>query len=83
MNAAGKAFTLDTGRVPIADFVFTLRGVTANDLVLLRTNGGTYSGNGNGREGLKPISMEMFSAVRSDTLGEFVVNHPEVLATKN
>lgn len=83
MNAAGKAFTLDTGGAPIADFVFTMRGVTANDLVLLRTNGGTYSGNENGREALNPISQEMFAAVKSDRLGEFVINHPEVLATKN
>ncbi|HEX2772695.1 MAG TPA: LCP family protein [Micromonosporaceae bacterium] len=83
MNAAGKAFTLDTGGAPIADFVFTMRGVTANDLVLLRTNGGTYSRNENGREALKPISQEMFAAVKNDTLGEFVINHPEVLATKN
>ena len=38
MKAAGEAFVLDTGGVPIADFVFTLRGVAANDLVMLRTN---------------------------------------------
>jgi hypothetical protein len=25
----------------------------------------------------------MFAAVKSDRLGEFVINHPEVLATKN
>jgi LCP family protein required for cell wall assembly len=83
MDAAGKAFTLDTGGAPVADFVYTLRGVTANDLVLLRTNSGTYSQNENGREALKPISQEMFAAVQSDTLGEFVIDHPEVLAAKN
>jgi LCP family protein required for cell wall assembly len=83
LDAAGKAFTLDTGGAPIADFAYTMRGVTANDLVLLRTNGGTYSGTENGREALTPISREMFAAVQSDTLGEFVINHPEVIATKN
>jgi LCP family protein required for cell wall assembly len=82
IDAAGKAFILDTGGAPVADFVFTLRNVTANDLVLLRTNGGTYSGNGNGREALNPISQEMFAAVKSDTLGDFVINHPEVIAKK-
>ena len=34
IKAAGKAFILDTGGVPIADFVFTLRGLGAADLVL-------------------------------------------------
>jgi LCP family protein required for cell wall assembly len=81
IDAAGKAFTLDTGGVPIADFVFTLRRVTANDLVLLRTNNGTFSGNGRGREALQPVSLEMFAAVRNDTLADFVINHPEVLAS--
>ena len=37
IKAAGKAFVLDTGGVPVADFIFTLKGVAANDLVLLRT----------------------------------------------
>ena len=35
---------LDTGGVPVADFIFTLKGVAANDLVLLRTNNGTFAG---------------------------------------
>ena len=29
IKAAGKAFVLDTGGVPIEDFIFTMRGVTA------------------------------------------------------
>lgn len=81
IDAAGQAFTLDTGDVPIADFVFTLRGVTANDLLLLRTNNGTFSSNGSGREVLTPVSREMFTAVRNDTLADFVINNPGVLVT--
>ena len=41
IKAAGTAFMLDTGGVPIADFIFTLKGVAANDLVLVKTNNGT------------------------------------------
>lgn len=80
MKAAGEAFVLDTGRTPIADFVFTMRGVTANDMVLLRTNNGTYSGNDNGRESLQPITLEMFKAVKNDTLAEFITNNPSVVS---
>lgn len=79
MKAAGKAFVLDTGGVPVADFVFTLKGVAANDLTLLRTNGGTFS-SVEGKETLKPISQEMFTAVKNDALGQFIIENPSVLA---
>ena len=80
IQAAGKAFVLDTGGVPIADFIFTLRGITANELVLLRTNGGTFNSTADGREQLDPISQEMFRAVKNDNLAEFIMNNPSVLA---
>jgi LCP family protein required for cell wall assembly len=80
IKAAGEAFVLDTGSVPVADFIFGLKGVAANDMVLLRTNNGTFAGNGAGRETITPESREMFSAVRQDRLAEFVVGHPDVIA---
>src|SRR3954451_8769241 len=63
IKAAGKAFVLDTGGVPVADFVFGLKGIAANDMVLLRTNKGTFAGNSQGRETITPESMDMFKAV--------------------
>ncbi|MDG4790819.1 LCP family protein [Micromonospora sp. WMMD1102] len=81
MKAAGEALIVDTGRTPIADFIFTMRGVAANDLVLLRTNDGNFAGNGSGRETLKPISQQMFAAVKNDRLDEFIINNPTVLAS--
>ena len=82
IKAAGTAFVLDTGGVPVADFIFGLKGVAANDMILLRTNNGTFNGNGTGRETLTRLSREMFAAVRQDRLGEFVVNHPGVIAAE-
>jgi LCP family protein required for cell wall assembly len=82
IKAAGSAFVLDTGGVPVADFVLGLTGVTANDMILLRTNNGTFAGNGTGRETLISLSREMFAAVRQDRLGAFVVNHPAVVAAE-
>ena len=80
IKAAGKAFVLDTGGVPVADFIFTLKGVAANDLVLLRTNNGTFAGNGQGRETLTAQSKAMFAAVREDKLADFVISNPGVVA---
>jgi len=79
-RAAGKAFVLDTGGTPVADFVFTMRGISAEDLVLLRTNNGTFHGNSAGQETFTDDTRAMFAAAKNDTLGEFVVNNPTVLA---
>lgn len=80
IKAAGKAFVLDTGGVPLADFIFGLRSVAAQDLVLLRTNHGTFAGNGSGRETITRESRAMFTAVQQDRLGEFIATHPDVIA---
>jgi LCP family protein required for cell wall assembly len=78
--AGGDALVVDTNQVPLADFVFTLRGVGVGDLVSLRTNGGDYhSANIEGRsaEALSPESLEMFRAAANDTMAEFVLGHPD------
>ncbi len=80
IEAAGKAFVLDTGGTPVADYLFTMKGVAANDLVLLRTNNGTFAGDGAGRETITAASMEMFAALKEDRLAEYVISHPEVVA---
>ncbi|GAA3349675.1 hypothetical protein GCM10020358_72660 [Amorphoplanes nipponensis] len=80
MKAAGKAFVLDTGGVPVADFIFTLKGVAANDLVLLRSNDGSFAGNQNGREAITPKTMAMYRAVKQDKLADFIIGNPDVVA---
>ncbi len=80
IKAAGKAFVLDTGGASVADFMFTLKGVAANDMVLLRTNNGSFASNGRGREVLTAESKEMFAALREDRLGDFIISNPGVVA---
>ncbi|WP_406106441.1 LCP family protein [Micromonospora globbae] len=82
IKAAGKALVLDTSGVPIADFIFTLRGITANELTMLKTNNGTFNGNGAGREVLSAETLEMFKAVKQDKLAEYVFYHPEVVSNR-
>ena len=82
IKAAGKAFVLDTGGVPVADFMFTLKGVAANDMVLLRTNKGTFAGNSAGRETITPESRAMFDALRQDTLADYILRNPDVIANE-
>ena len=82
MKAAGESLMLDTGKAPMEDLIFTLKGLNGNDLVTLRTNGGTYATNASGREALNELSMEMFRAVKEDKLADFVVANPSVLSTR-
>ncbi|GLY25828.1 LCP family protein [Micromonospora sp. NBRC 101691] len=82
LDAAGDTLILDTGRANMADLVFTMRGVTDNELTMLRTNNGTYHGNEHGREALSPLTMDMFKAVKEDQLAEFVFANPAVLSTR-
>ncbi|MGC1212587.1 MAG: LCP family protein [Micromonospora sp.] len=82
IQAAGKAFILDTGGVPIDDFIYTMKGVSGNDLTMLRTNGGTFNTRSDGTEGLNQVTLDMFKAVKEDKLGEFVYANPSVLSTR-
>lgn len=82
MDAAGDTLIVDTGRAKLADLIFTMRGVTDNELTMLRTNNGTYHVNEHGRESLSPQTLEMFKAVKSDKLAEFVYANPAVLSTR-
>jgi LCP family protein required for cell wall assembly len=84
ISAGGKAFVLDTGGVPIADFAFTLRGVAANDLVMVKTNNGTYNGQrigGVSYEFMSDESMAMLHALRDGTLPDFLLSHPEFISS--
>ncbi|MEU5563194.1 LCP family protein [Micromonospora musae] len=82
IKAAGKAFVLDTGGAKIENFVYTMRGVTGNELIMLKTNAGTFNGNDSGREELSDNSLEMFKAVKEDRLAQYVFYHPEVISNR-
>ena len=82
MKSAGEAFVVDTGAIQLTDFVLGLKDVAANDLVLMRTNDGTFSGNSSGREVFNDTSKKMFQAVKDDNLAQFVLDNPDVVATE-
>lgn len=82
VKAAGKAFVLDTQGVPVEDFLFTFRALSANDLILVKTNGGKFASEtigGQAYETLTPETMRMFAAVRDGTLPEFLMANPAFL----
>lgn len=79
--AAGKSFILDTGNDSISDFLFTIKELAVTDLVSLKVNNGTFSGSGKNStyEILRDSTLDMFAAVKDDTIGQYVLNNPEVV----
>jgi LCP family protein required for cell wall assembly len=82
MQAAGKAFVLDTQEVPVADYLFTFKDIT-NDLIQVKTNAGKVNTiEGSSDEALTPESIEMLAAVKNKTLPTWLLNHPDFIAAE-
>jgi LCP family protein required for cell wall assembly len=83
IDAGGKMVIVDTGGVPMLDFIFTLKDIPINDLVMLRTNPGTFESEmigGISYVHLSEASQELFGSVSTETLEQFLAAHPEFLA---
>jgi LCP family protein required for cell wall assembly len=83
IEAGGKTMIVDTGGLPLTDYIFTLKDIPINDLVMLRTNPGTFDNemiNGISYVNLSEASQQLFRSASSETLQEFVMSHPEFLA---
>ena len=77
--AAGRTLTVDPGTASLTDWLFLLKGIGADGLTLLRTNGGGYDSvscpDGHSCEQLSPDSLRMFAAARDDRLPDFIAAH--------
>ncbi|GGK09051.1 hypothetical protein GCM10010123_43660 [Pilimelia anulata] len=83
VRAAGKALTMDTGGVPVADFAYTLKGIAAKDLVMVRTNAGTFNSGKVGDtsvENLSDDSLAMMHAIRDGKLADWLIGHPHFIS---
>jgi LCP family protein required for cell wall assembly len=80
MQAAGKAFVLDTGGVPVADYLFTLKDVAGTDLTSVRTNAGqVFTVPGSSDEMLTPESLQMMAALKNNTILTWLASHPNFI----
>jgi LCP family protein required for cell wall assembly len=84
LKIVGKSMTVSTGGISIEDWIYAMKGIGGDDLVTLKTNNGTFhqSDVNSGGEALDANTLALLSAVQSDTVDQFVVNHPE-LVTKS
>jgi len=77
-KAAKGLLTLDLGQTQLADWAWTLKGISAEDIVMIKTNGGKITkGNKAGNEAFSPDSLAMLKAVADDTMAAFVATHQD------
>jgi LCP family protein required for cell wall assembly len=79
LDVVGKAMTVDTGGVSIPDWIFAMRGISADSMVTIKSNNGTFHSDGNGRETLDANTVALLASVKDDTVGTFVANHQDLV----
>jgi LCP family protein required for cell wall assembly len=84
IKAAGKTLTVDLRGASVENWLFTVRGLADSDVVMLKANGGEFYNvpcGGESCEGLTDETIDMFRSMSDDTVGDFVLNHPEFINT--
>ncbi|MGI5186318.1 LCP family protein [Dactylosporangium sp. CA-152071] len=82
IEGAGKAITIDSGGIDLADWAYAMRGVSGDDVVTIKTNEGTFNqspGNGTAEE-LDQTTINLLTAVRTDRVKGFLAAHPQLVA---
>jgi polyisoprenyl-teichoic acid--peptidoglycan teichoic acid transferase len=82
LGVIGKAMTVDTGAESLGDWIFAMRGISADDLTTIKTNnGGFHSDTINGRdvETLDADTLATLQAFRTDTVDQFLINHQNLI----
>jgi anionic cell wall polymer biosynthesis LytR-Cps2A-Psr (LCP) family protein len=82
IKSVGSALDVWTNGASLADWFFTLKDVSGDQIESVKTNNGTFhSQNEDGQsvETLDETSKAMLSALQADRLEEFLAQHPEVI----
>jgi anionic cell wall polymer biosynthesis LytR-Cps2A-Psr (LCP) family protein len=84
IKAVGKSMLLSLPKgMGVTDFLFTMKDLATADLVLLKSNSGTYRSvvvNGQYQgEGLDQDTKDMFRAAKADKLGNYILLNPSIV----
>ncbi|MGH2604822.1 MAG: LCP family protein, partial [Dehalococcoidia bacterium] len=83
IEAGGKTMVLDTGGASLTDFLFTLKDIGADDLVMIPANGHGYeSATINGVHYKLPSddALALMQSVQDAKVPEFLLSNPQYLA---
>jgi LCP family protein required for cell wall assembly len=77
IRAAGEAFALDLGSIRADDYLAMFRNLASGNVTSARTNAGhVFTLRGSADEALTPQSLEMFAALKNDTISAWLAQHP-------
>ncbi|HLL69333.1 MAG TPA: LCP family protein [Micromonosporaceae bacterium] len=81
LDVVGSAITLDRGGVALEDWIYAMRGVSADSMVTIKTNKGTFNASTRnpGAESLDDDTLALLKACQDDTVDAFVLAHPELV----
>jgi LCP family protein required for cell wall assembly len=80
LRGMGDAVTFDGNGTSLMDWILSLRSIDPDTITMIKTNSGRYTTeafDGEDFEILTDTSRQLFTAVRDDTLDEFVANHSD------
>jgi len=78
IRAAGESFALDLGSIRADDYLAMFRNLAAGNVTSVRTNAGhVFTLRGSSDEALTPQSLEMFAALKNDTISAWLAQHPD------
>ncbi|GAA2391671.1 LCP family protein [Dactylosporangium salmoneum] len=82
LQVVGKAMTIDSGGIDLADWAYAMRGIGGDDLLTIKTNNGTFNNDPGNRyaEALDQTTLDLLAAVRTEQVPAFIAAHPELVA---
>jgi len=81
LDVVGKAMTIDSGGIDLADWAYAMRGIRGDDLLTIKTNNGTFHDAPDNRsaEALDQTTLDLLAAVQADQVQQFITGHPELV----
>ena len=79
LKQLSKAFVFDGHGVSLTDWIFAFKGIQPDNMILVKTNAGTYNTvlvGGESREELSPLSMQLLADVNTDSVDRFIAANP-------
>ncbi|WP_203907467.1 LCP family protein [Rhizocola hellebori] len=77
LQSAGESFTLDLGSIRAEDYLAMFTNLASGNVTSVRTNAGRiFTLRGSSDEALTPQTLEMLAALKNDTIGAWLAQHP-------
>ncbi|WP_433064229.1 LCP family protein [Dactylosporangium sp. CS-033363] len=82
LQVVGKAMTIDSGGIDLADWVYAMKGIGGDDLLTIKTNNGTFHNDPDvaNAELLDQTTLDLLEAIRTEQVQTFVAGHLDLVA---